>query len=157
MFLLALAVAVAEPPSPMEVEIAQDPITDEVRAEAILRADGHRLVVGCDPSRYDGVRVTVHSRRWLQRGDPIHARIMTYRFDDELPRRVTWRVTDRRARLWKANRTEAFIARLATAQRLVVRTDDIEGHRFDMIFRPTEARPALDRMLEACGAAPLAS
>lgn len=156
MFLMALSLAAVEPPPrPMEVEVIRDAITDEIRAYATLREDGHRLVVSCEPGRYRGARISVHSRRWLARGGPIAGdRRVTYRFDDHPPARTLWDVEDRRARIEGRAWVDSFLGYLAQSERLVIRARDIENRRFDMSFRLAGVRPALEHALAACAAAP---
>ena len=159
MFLMALALgAVEPPPQPMAVEVVRDAITDEIRAFATLREDGNRLVVSCEPSKYDGPRVTIHARRWLARaslftGSHPGDRHVTYRFDDRPPRRTMWRVRDRHGMLEGHSRANPFLAELVSAERLVVRTRDVENHRYDLTFRLTGVQPAVDQALAACGQA----
>jgi len=154
MFLIALALAAVEPPpQPMEVEIVHDPITDLTRAYATLREEGSRLVVSCEPSQYSGPRVSIHARRWLSRGNLFTGeRPVTYRFDNLRPRRMMWDVDDRRAMLTGSRRVRNFIAHLVQAEKLVIRTRDIENHRYDLTFRLAQVRPAVEQALAACAA-----
>ena len=145
--------ALVPPPEPMLVEIAVDPITDAVRASAILRDDGHRLVVSCEPARYDGARISFHSRRWLARGNIFTGeRPLVHRFDHQAPRRLIWDIDDRRGQLLGQRRAESFLQSLFGAERLVIRAKDIENRRFDMIFRLEQVRPAVEQALQACEA-----
>jgi hypothetical protein len=165
MLLAALALLAAETPfepvaadttpvEPMAVEIVRDPITDEIRAFATARDDGHRLVVSCEPSDYDGARVSVHSRRWLARGNIFTGeRPVIYRFDSLTPQRSMWDVEDRSGRIASSRRAASFIGHLMSAEKLVIRARDIEGHLFDMVFRLREVRPAVEQALAACDAA----
>lgn len=143
---------ITEPPAhPMEVRIVRDAITDNVRAYAILLDRGNRLVVSCDPARYDGARVSFHSQRWLARGDPVTGeRHVTYRFDDQQPRRIFWDVDDRRGQLTRRNQVQRFMDALYQSQQLVVRTRDAEYRKFDITFRLVDVRPAVDQALAAC-------
>ena len=152
MFLMALALsAVLPPPRPMSVEVIRDPITDNIRAYATLREAGNRLVVSCEPSKYDGPRITFHGRHWLARGNLFTAeRPVIYRFDDQPPRRMMWDVRDRRGRLSDRGHVRSFLAGLTTARKLVIRTRDIEQHRFDLTFRLSAVRPAVEQALGAC-------
>jgi hypothetical protein len=144
---------ITEPPArPMEVRVVHDAITDQVRAWAIVLDRGNRLVVSCEPARYDGIRVTFHSQRWLAHGNVITGhRPVVYRFDDAPPRRMLWDVNDRRGRLSSDRRVNHFISSLYDADQLVVRTRDIEHRKFDMTFRLIDVRPAMARLLDACG------
>ena len=157
MFLVALAItALQPPPQPAEVDIIRDPITDRVRAYATVRDDGHRVVVSCDPSEYSGARVTVHSRRWLERGNALTGeRAMTYRFDEMAPQRTNWDIKDRHGRIMSRGRAVRFINTLADAEQLVIRTRDVEHHEFDMIFRLRDVRTALVQALAACSGSPI--
>lgn len=140
-------------PRPMEVKVVRDPITDAVRAYAIAREDGNRLVVGCAPADYPGVRVTFHSRRWLDRGNLFTGeRPIVHRFDLLPPVRMMWDVKDRRGRLADPVRVDAFVGHLMAADRLVIRARDVERRRFDMLFRLRGARPAVEHALAACAA-----
>jgi hypothetical protein len=153
--LLAVAAAAPVLPSPMSVEVITDVITDQVRAHATIRNEGDRLVISCDPSRYEGFRITVHSRRWLARGNIFTGeRPLIFRFDQGPPRRGMWDVTDRRASLIGDARKSAFLQQLQTAERLAVRARDIENHRFDMVFDLNGVRPALEQARAACAASP---
>jgi len=151
MFLIALTLIATEPPRAMAVEVVRDPINDRIRASAIVRDDGNRLVVSCSPGQYDGRRVVFHSRRWLARGHILSgARPLVYRFDSDPPRRMLWATDRRHATLSSGRRVASFLARLATAERLVIRARDMEGRRFDTVFRLKDVGPALDRALAAC-------
>lgn len=152
MLFMALALAAVDPPPrPMDVEVIEDPITDDIRAYATVRDGGHRLVVSCDPAEYDGARVAVHSRRWLARGNLFTGdRPLTYRFDRLPPRRMMWDVEDRRALLTGESRVDPFLRDLLLAERLVVRARDVEYREFDMIFRLVDVRPAIEQALAAC-------
>jgi hypothetical protein len=154
MFLIALALAAVEPPpQPMEVEVVHDPITDLTRAYATLREAGSRLVVSCEPSQYSGPRISVHARRWLARGNLFTGeRPIIYRFDNQRARRMMWDVDDRRALLTGQRRVRNFLAHLVQADRLVIRGRDIENNRYDLTFRLTEVRPAVEQALAACAA-----
>jgi hypothetical protein len=139
------------PPQPMETMIVRDAITDEIRAFAILRDRGNRLVVSCEPSEYDGARVSVHSRRWLARGNLFTGeRPVVYRFDELAPARMMWDVNDRRGLLAGDRRVQRFLDDLTASEELVVRTRDIENHEFDMTFRLLDVRTAVDAALAAC-------
>ena len=155
MFLMALALqSIEPPPEPMELEVIRDPITDVVRAYATIRESGDRLVVSCDPAKYDGVRVSFHGRHWLSRGNLFTGeRPVIYRFDDLPPRRMMWDVNNRRGML-RGNRVDSFLADLMSADKLVIRTRDIEQHRYDMTFRLVDVRPAVEQALAACADSP---
>ncbi len=153
LFLVLLALAVAEPPpKPMDVEVVRDPITDQVRAFAIMRDRRNRLVVSCDPARYEGARVTFHAERWLRRGNILggYGPVIT-RFDDRPPQRLMWAIRDRHGRMSRRSHVEFFLAELLEADRLVIRTRDIEDHRLDLVIRLVGVRPAVERALAACG------
>lgn len=152
MIFTALALlAVDLPVRPMEVEVERDAMTDEIRASATLRDDGNLLVVSCEPSRFDGARISVHSRRWFGRGNVFTGeRGISYRFDSQPPQRSMWDIEDRRARLSSRSRSANFLGHLLAAEQLVIRARDIEDHEFDMTFRLQDVRPAVDRALAAC-------
>lgn len=146
--LMASSIAVAQP---MAVETIIDPISDAVRAFATIRHEGHRLVVACEPARFSGYRITVHSRRWLARGNIFTGeRPLVYRFDRNAPVRHMWDVSDRRATLLGSDADAAFLRDLRSAERLVVRARDIENHRFDMIFPLAGVEAAVDEAFSAC-------
>jgi len=155
MFLMALTLAAVEPPPrPMEVEVIRDAITDQVRAFATVRAGRDRLVVSCDPARYRGVRVSFHAAHWLSRGNLFTGeRPVVFRFDDLPPRRMMWDVDNRRGML-TGSRVYNFLNHLVAADRLVIRTRDIENHRYDFTFRLLGVRPAVDQALAACRGSP---
>ena len=153
--LFAVALATPALPAPMSVEVVTDVITDQVRAYATVRNEGDRLVISCDPSRYDGYRITVHSRRWLMRGNLFTGeRPLIFRFDQGPPRRGMWDVTDRRATLIGDARKTSFLHQLQTAERVAIRARDIENHRFDMVFALNGVRPALEQAMAACAGSP---
>lgn len=153
MLLIALALAATEPlPRPMTVEVVSDPITDAISASATLRDRGERLTVACEPSDYDGLRISFHSANWLARGNLFSGeRPLIYRFDDHPPRRMLWNVRERSARLRGRHRVAPFVRALAGAERLVIRTRNIEDRELDIVFRIAGAGPAIERLLEACG------
>ena len=155
MFLMALTLAAVEPPPrPMEVEVIRDAITDQVRAFATVHAGRDRLVVSCNPARYRGARISFHAAHWLARGNLFTGeRPVVSRFDDLPPRRMMWDVNNRRGTLTGA-RVYNFLNHLVAADRLVIRTRDIENHRYDLTFRLLGVRPAVDQALAACAASP---
>jgi hypothetical protein len=142
------------PPRPMLVQVFRDPITDEVRAFATLREAGNRLVISCRAEDDAAPRVTFHSRRWLARGRILSGeRPVTYRFDRQPPRRSFWDIDARHATLTNRRRVGNFLNGLYSADRLVIRTRDMEDRRIDAIFRLKETRPAVEQALAACGQA----
>lgn len=156
MFLLALALVAAEPPSPpprpMRVEITRDTISDDVTAVATLQDGRAKLTLACDPDDYEGVRVVFTSDHWLA-GNSFFTgeRPLLYRFDEEHPVRLVWIMRDRGARLAGRDRVTRFLRGLITAERLLFRTRDIEDRPVDVAFRIVGARPAVQQLLEACG------
>ena len=152
MFLMALALSAIEPPPrPMEVELVHDAINDNLRAYAIQRDHRNRLVVSCEPDRYDGARVTFHSERWLGRGNVFTGeRPVIYRFDQGPARRMMWDVNDRRGTLTSHRRVRTFLQSLVTAEKLVIRARDSEDHPFDITFRLMDVRPAVEQVLRTC-------
>jgi hypothetical protein len=157
LFLIALAAAVLEPPPPpTSVEIVRDPVTDHVRAYATVRERRHRLVVSCDSAEGGRPRVTFHSDRWLSRGNVFTGyRSVVHRFDNRRRWRQMWRVENRHGTLTGERRIDSFLANLMAAERLVIRTRDIENHRLDLVFRLRDVRPAVDQALTACAGNPL--
>jgi hypothetical protein len=159
MFFLALAlVAADEPPAaivprPMTVEVSRDPMNDRVSATATLRDAGNRLDISCDPGRYDGMRVSFTSMYWLARGNVLTGeRSVSYRFDDQRPRRLYWHVESRSGRIGDSrNRARPFIREMVSAERVVLRTRDVSERPIDITFRIVGARPAIAQLLDACG------
>lgn len=154
MLLIALALAAIDlpPPRPMAVEVSRDPITDQVRASANLYDSGQRLTLACDAAHFQGLRVSFTSSAWLSRGNIFTGeRPLTYRFDDNEPRRHEWLIRDRSARLESRGEILSFVSALIGADRLVFRTRDVEEHRLDISFRIVGARPAVAQLLDACG------
>lgn len=154
MLLIALALAAIDlpPPQPMAVEVSRDPITDQVRASADLYDIRQRLTLACDATHYRGIRVSFTSSAWLSRGNVFTGeRPLTYRFDQDEPRRHEWNIRDRSARLESRGEVTAFVRALIDAELLVFRTRDVEEHRLDLTFRIVGARPAVAQLLDACG------
>ena len=156
MFLFALALQAAEPvappPRPMRVEVTRDTISDDVTASAILQDMDAKLTLTCEPDDYEGVRVVFTSRHWLA-GDSIgtRERPLLYRFDEERPVRLIWIMRERGARLAGRSRVTPFLRGLIEAERLLFRSRDIENRPVDITFRIVGARPAVERLLAACG------
>lgn len=155
MLLFALALAAGPPlppPQPMFAEISRDPITDEIKAFATVQDGMNRISVGCDPTRFDGLRVSLTARTWLGRGEPfVGARGLTYRFDDAPPRRMLWMFSDRSARIFYRRNVRSFVQWLANSDHLVFRTRTVDERRLDIAFRLVGTREPLRRVLEACG------
>ena len=156
MFLIALALQAAEPPSPpprpMRVEVTRDTISDDVAATATLQDGGAKLTLTCEPDDYEGVRVIFTSQHWLA-GNSFFTgeRPLVYRFDEEPPVRRVWIMRDRGARLAGRDRVTRFLHQLIGAERLLFRTRDIEDRPVDVTFRVVGARTAVAQLLEACG------
>jgi hypothetical protein len=157
MFLIALALATAQPAilrpaPPVELSIVRDAITDRLRATATLRGAGERIVIRCESPDWGDVSVEYHSRRWLARGNIITGQNpVTYRFDDQRPVRRLWHVNDRRASFDDRGRLVAFLRAMMGSRRLVIRTRDIENHRFDSVFTIGESTNAITQLLQTCG------
>ena len=155
MLAFALAAAALQPALQPTLEVERDPITDRVSAVAVVRSPEGRLVIGCDPQEYDGLRVSVHSTRgWFARPEFVsRARHFTFRFDRARPVRVTWE-TDRRT-AWVGSRrvASAMIVRARAAQRLAIRAKDVEGRQMDFVFDMAGARPLIDQAVGICNGA----
>lgn len=150
--LAALQAAPAPPARPMEIQIVRDAITDRLRATAILRGEGERIVIRCESPDWGDVSVEYHSRRWLARGNIITGQNpVTYRFDNQRPRRRLWHIDDRKASFDDRGRLVAFLRAMMGARRLVIRTRDIENHRFDSVFSIGESTSAITQLLQTCG------
>lgn len=141
------------PVRPMTLEVRQDPITDHVTAFAVARADRMRLAAGCDPDRYDGVRLTLSGSLWFA-GERLLTgrRNFAYRFDRAEPGMSAWSTEDRFAILQPRAYTPRFLGWMAASERLVLRVRDIEGRELDLVFPLAGARAAIEGMLAACGA-----
>lgn len=156
MFLIALALAAAEPPSPpprpMRVEVTRDTISDDVTVTATLQDGGAKLTLTCEPDDYEGVRVVFSSQHWLA-GNSFFTgeRPLLYRFDENRPVNWVWIMRDRGARLAGRGRVGDFLREFIDAERLLFRTRDIEDRPVDIAFRIVGARPAVEQLLEACG------
>lgn len=162
--IIALAAAAAQPldeplvltplellPKPMVVEIERDPITDAVSAFAVAHARKGRLAIGCDPDRYTGIKVSFRSRDWLADENFITgSRKITYRFDQAVPVRARWDISNDRATLASPWRVPEFLSWVMSSRRLTIRTKDIEKRERDLVFSLEGSRPAVDRMLEVC-------
>ena len=143
----------AEPaPQPMTVDVVRDAMNDRLRATAILRANGERIVIRCRAPDWGDVSVEYHSRRWIARGNLFTGQQpVSYRFDDHAPVRMLWRVSDRTARFDGRRRVIAFVGALLNARQLALRTRDIENRTFDTVFPIGETRPAIIELLHTCG------
>lgn len=136
---------------PMMAEIVNDPITDEVRAVAIIRTPDHRLEVGCAPRQVRRIWVRLVSNRYFYPGNIFNHHIpFTHRFDDQRPRRMMWRVDERSATLVGRDRVDPFILQLLAADQLVVRARGPERQRQDLVFEIDGAREAIGEALRAC-------
>lgn len=156
MFLIALALQAAEPPSPpprpMRIEVTRDTISDDVTATAVLQDSGAKLTLTCEPDDYEGVRVIFTSQHWLAGNSLLTGeRPLIYRFDEERPVRLVWIMRDRGARLAGRTRVSRFLRGLIDAERLLFRSRDIEDRPVDVAFRVVGARPAVEQLLAACG------
>jgi hypothetical protein len=157
MFLIALAMLAAqaapEPaPEPMEIEIGRDPITDQLRATATLRGADGRMEIWCESPNWGDVRVELHSRRWLARGQIFTGQQpVTFRFDEGRPHRRLWHVRDRTASFDDKGRVASFLVSLMRSRRLVLRTRDIENHTFDTTFDYGDTSNAITQLLQTCG------
>lgn len=162
---IALAMATAQPfpqsmadrafdpvPRPMAVEIERDKITDGVRALAVARTWNGRLTIGCDQTRYKGVRVTVSGRDWLRGENYFTRRLLLYhRFDRAPAHRRAWITDDRTAYLHPSSHVLPFLSWVILANRLTIRTRDIEDRESDLVFPIAGSREAINQVLYACG------
>jgi hypothetical protein len=152
---LQLASAPPAPPppaQPMQTVITRDPITDRLRATAVLRSNGERIEIRCESPDWGDVDVRFHSRRWLARGNIITGQNpVIYRFDERRPVRRLWYVNDRTASFDDRGRLVSFLRAMMGARRLVIRTRDIENHSFDAVFPIGESNAAITQLLQTCG------
>jgi hypothetical protein len=150
--LAAVQAATVQPAPPLEAAITRDAITDRLRATAILRGEGERIEIRCESPDWGDVSVRYHSRRWLARGNILTGQTpVTYRFDDQRPRRKLWHVSDRTASFDDRGRLVAFLRAMLGAHRLVLRTRDIENRTFDSVFTIGESASAIAQILQTCG------
>ncbi len=176
MFLTALALATAMPPQPMTAEVTRDPITDQVRARAVLNDNRNQIIVVCNPTEHAGldgefpdpvgdllgisddtpnIQVLLRFTSWFQRGNIfVGVRPMTFRFDSNRPQRLNWYVRDDTAILVGRRRVDSFMQWLSTSERLVIRTRDVEERPVDLTFRIAGAAEAIAQVREACVAPP---
>ena len=61
-----------------------------------------------------------------------------------------WDVNDRRGTLTSHRRVRTFLQSPVTAEKLVIRARDSEDHPFDITFRLTDVRPAVEQVLRTC-------
>ena len=153
---MALALVAADPPAqPASVEVIRDPITDQVRAYATVRARRDRLVVSCDSTERAEPQIAFHADRWLARGNFFSGhRPITHRFDNRRPRRQMWDIKDRHATLTGRRRIASFLAFLVASEKLVIRTRDLERNRLDITLPLLEVRPAIEQVMSACTGRP---
>lgn len=164
---IALSLATAQPPfpqsleeaafdpipRPMEVEMKRDKISDAVQASAVARTWNGRLEIGCDQARYKGIRITVSGRDWLRGENVITKRLLLlHRFDRAAPQRASWITRDRTAYLHPRGHVLPFLSWVVSSNRLVVRTEDIEDRKSDLVFPLIGAKNAINQVLYTCGA-----
>lgn len=136
----------------MTVDTARDPITDAVRTFAVAHSREGHLAIGCDPDRFDGLRVQFISNSWFAGENFVtRAQFMRYRFDEARPRRSRWSVEEQVASLRPLSHVPSFIDWVLASDRLAIRTRDIEDREGDIIFALHGAETAIPQMLEACG------
>ena len=157
MLTFVLAAAAFQPAAMPTLEIRRDPMTDRVSAMAIVRSPEGRLEIGCDPTRYQGIRLTAHSTRaWFAREEFVsRARRFQFRFDRARPVRVRWETERRTAWVESSRTTRLMIQRARTAHRLAIRGEDLEGRRVDLIFDLTGAWPMIERAYNICSGIPV--
>lgn len=138
---------------PMLVEIERDPITDSISAFAVARSSDGRLSIGCDPDRYRGLRVTVHSQAWFA-GENLFTgrRAMPFRFDRGAAVNGRWDIEEDAAILRPRAQVAAFINAVPPSGRVTIRTRDIENREKDLVFSTLGGRSAVQQMLRACAA-----
>jgi hypothetical protein len=140
---------------PMTVEVEQDPITDKVSAFAVARSADGRLAIGCDSQRFRGIRVAVRSQGWFSgRNIMTGMRIMPFRFDRQPAIKGNWLIDDDAATLYPSSQIISFLNAATAAQRLTIRTKDIEGRQKDLTFSMVGGGPAIRQMLQICAAQP---
>lgn len=152
MLTLAIALAAAQPgDDPVGLEVTRDPITDRVSAMATFRGDRAVLAIGCDPTQFRGVRVTLRSRYWLARENFITGtRAFSYRFDRGRAWRSRWDTSGRLGWMDERRETNRFIGQARLARRLVIRAVDVEGRKLDLAFPMAGASRAIDEALALC-------
>jgi hypothetical protein len=139
---------------PMVLEIKRDPITDAMSAFATARSSDGRLSIGCDPDRYRGVRVAVRSQGWFASKKILKTtHIMPFRFDRRTAVEGNWRVKDNTATLRPTEQVVSFITAATAANRVTIRTRDIENREKDLTFSVLGGGPAIRRVLQICNAA----
>ncbi len=138
---------------PAHIEVEQDPITDTVSTFAVAQAENGRLSIGCDPDRFEGIRIALQGRGWFGGENQFTDRLwVKYRFDGAPPQRSRWGTERGSAYLGRQEEVQTFLAWISAADRISIRAKDVENRETDFIFALDDARPAVSRMIEACGA-----
>jgi hypothetical protein len=151
--LAAMQAPAAPPPAPPEIVTGQDAINDRPFAHITVRGvRGERLEISCRAPNWGDIDIAYHSRHWLARGNFLTgAQPVTIRFDDERARRRLWHVRDRTANFDDRGRAIEFLQAMLRAQRLTLRTRNVENRTFDSVFAIGDSRAAIERLLATCG------
>lgn len=134
-----------------QIERYQDPLHDKDREiSAVYRRSGSSLTVACHVSgrRYSRI-VRVETPEYLQ-SDRMD--VVEWRFDQDEPRTSLWSYFEKRASVdnaieWMA---DSFIARLRTADRLVLRLRDSGGSTVDVMISLPQDRASLLAVVDRC-------
>lgn len=162
MLLIVLALAAVQPdplmPEPPRLEVSRDAIDDRLRAVAIIPGRAGWMSIGCDPLRYQGLRVEVRSPAWLITEDvATRSRGFQYRFDRTPPWRSRWSTARRTAWLKRNRDTANFIRWAQVSRQVTVRTIDVEQRPVDLVFPLADARDEIDEALRLCSGARMAA
>lgn len=155
MFAIALALSAAFPiVADPEVFTHKDPISDAELIGAGWESSGSAIVVTCVPAK-KALKVLFRSgsHSFGKTGLFTASWKLTYRFDSDRPVVEDWYHSDADAETLGSKQTATFIRGLATSKVVVIRaTSDFgRGEKFDTRFEIGNAKPALSKVISACG------
>ena len=134
-----------------------DPMTDKVRAEAVLSSDDDVGVVAVTCKEGDKIPSVFFStgRRLTGIGDEeVIDRMVYFRFDDGLVQETVGTIVNDmigfNPEAGEARWDAKIIAGLRESKKLAIRTVDVQNGDVSMVFDVRGATNAIDSVLEAC-------
>lgn len=129
----------------------QDPVTDATQAGIVLTSDRDVLMIGCNKTEENRIRITFDPRRSIK-VEPLLTQFVTIRFDQGKPELGGWNITREVAFIRDPKRVNGFVRQLVKAEKVVIRVAGADGQYIDGVFQITSAREALAKLSSACAA-----
>lgn len=132
------------------VIVRADPMTDKRMTIGMAVGKGGTIALRCMEPGPNSVEVVFLADTFLGAVPDNVVRPLTYRFDEDTAVGLDWAYDDKSARLPALRGGAAFVERLQSANRLLVRANTYDYTPVDASFEVAGAAEAVKKVLEEC-------